>query len=559
MNKQIISKRIKQSLVWLCGILAPLSLGGVGGGLLTSCAEWDDHYEQNATTGSNLTLWQQLKADPQVSDFCQVLEQTKVFRMHKKTSVSYADLLNSGQSFTVVAPVNGTFNLDSLLGLVATNQGDSVVEKFFVLNHISRSASSLKDVAQQMLLLNSKHVTLAGNTIEGVAVRQGNCHAQNGVLHITERPLPYNYNLYEALCDMPQLSGIGGFLRQYDQDYFDADASVSSGIVEGVPVYVDSVVIERNRMLQRIGLINAEDSTYLVVAPTTAGWQRAWDEANRYFVYDEGVLKRDSIQQYWTNRALLDDAVFNMSEQKAVDDSLISVPYLAERKSTAAGKPIFHVFRKPFDKGGILYGATPVECSNGTLYMTEAWPFTPEQTYFREIWAEGESTWLITQERECSYNSRRQVADSISENAYLQILPSRNTANWELTFRINNTLAGDYDICAIILPKSITNVAEPDLRPCKFRATINYVDEKGNECTYDNDRKQYTTNPERVDTVVLAEAFHFPVCNYDQSDIKVSVRLQCAILARETTAYAREMYLDCIYLRPRKDASLNNE
>ncbi|MGX8696583.1 MAG: hypothetical protein ACSW8D_09375, partial [Prevotella sp.] len=71
-----------------------------------SCSDWDDHYE-GTQTGTNLTLWQQLKQNPQLSDFCQVLEQTKVFRMHKKTPVSYAEMLDGGQAFTVVAPVNG--------------------------------------------------------------------------------------------------------------------------------------------------------------------------------------------------------------------------------------------------------------------------------------------------------------------------------------------------------------------------------------------------------------------------------------------------------------------
>ena len=136
-----------------------------------SCSEWNDHYEADATSGSNLTLWQQLKADPQLSDFCQVLEQAKVFRMHKKTVVSYADLLDGGQAFTIVAPVNGSFNRDSLLRLVQTNQGDSVVEKFFVLNHLSRSTTSLTAEDQQMLMLNSKYVTLGGNTIQGIVAQ----------------------------------------------------------------------------------------------------------------------------------------------------------------------------------------------------------------------------------------------------------------------------------------------------------------------------------------------------------------------------------------------------
>ena len=469
-----------------------------------------------------------------------------------------ADLLDGGQMFTVVAPVNGTFNRDSLIRLTETNQGDSIVEKFFVLNHLSRMVASLRDGGQPLLLLNSKHVALTASTIGGVAVKESNVHSKNGTLHVATQPLPYEYNIYEALCDLPEMSAIGNFLRQYDEDWFDADASVSSGIVEGVPVYVDSVVIERNRMLQRIGLINAEDSTYWMVAPTTAGWNKAWAEATQYFVYDEKVLKRDSIQQYWTNRALLDDAIFNMTDQKSAEDSLVSVPYLSARKSTATGKPLYHVFLKPFAQGGILSGAVATPCSNGVLYKVGEWPFDPMKTYFKELWSEGETTSLITAEKECTYNSRRETADSISESAYLQIIPNTATTNWELAFRVNNTLSGNYDVCAVVLPKSVSNQKDPDQRPCKFKAIINYVDEKGVAKSFNCDNKQFQSDPLRVDTVVLAENFHFPACNYDQSDIKVSVRLQCYILARETARYAREMYLDCIYLRPRANASANN-
>ena len=537
-------------------ILLPLAGGGWMG---VSCSDWDDHYEANTSQGSNLTLWQQMQQEPQLNDFCQVLEQTKVFRMHRKTSVSYADLLASGgQSFTVVAPKNGTFNRDSLLRLVQTNQGDSVVEKFFVLNHISRSATSLSGIkadATEMLLLNGKHVSIAANDIQGVSISGPNKHASNGVLHIAEHPLPYDYNLYEALCDMPDMAGIGGYLRQYEEDWFDAESSVSSGIVEGVPVYVDSVVIERNRMLERIGLIAAEDSSYWVVAPTTAGWNRAWEQTEKYFVYDKSVLKRDSIQQFWTTRALLDDAIFNLTDQKSTQDYLLSVPYYSWLKSWTTNKPIFHVFLRPFAPGGILYGAQAVNCSNGILYKVDEWPFTPEQTFFKELWSEGESTWLITAEKDCRYNTRRQVADSISENGYLQIIPDNNRSNWELTFRVNNTLAGDYDICAILLPKSITgqtNLKAEDSLACKFRVTINYADEEGRILSDNRDNIQFKNNPLKVDTIVLAEAFHFPTCNYDQQDIKTTVKLSCYIMNRENRDYSREMYLDCLYLRPHR-------
>lgn len=520
---------------------------------LYGCSDWDDHYNgTNTSGGNNLTLWQQLKSEQQLSDFCEVLEETKIFRQHKKTPVSYAELLDGGQSFTVVAPVNGTFNKDSLLQLVQTAQGDSVVEKFFVLNHISRKLVSIPAKSDRMLLLNKKHVEIGSNCIEGVSITKSNIYTKNGVLHIAAQPLPYERSLFEMLCDIPEFSTIGAFIRKYDEDFFDADNSVSSGIIEGVPVYVDSVIIERNRFLDRVGYINAEDSMYWFIAPTTAAWQQAYDEAAKYFVYDKKVAKRDSIQQYWAHRALIDDAVFNMTDQLSVNDSLTSVQYV--RRNVTNNKPIYHVFKKPFEAGGILSQATPVEASNGVLYQVSQWPFTPEQTYFRPIWSEAENMYYVTEDKLCSYNSRRIAGDSISDGGYLQIIPQKATSNWEMTFRLDNTLSGHYDICAIVLPRTITH-KDQEFNPCKFKATINYVDTLGNSKTFNCGNTQFKTDPARVDTVVLAESFYLPACNYDNTELKVSVKLTCSILARENSKYSREMYLDCIYLRPRSDVS----
>ena len=104
------------------------------------------------------------------------------------------------------------------------------------------------------------------------------------------------------------------------------------------------------------------------------------------------------------------------------------------------------------------------------------------------------------------------------------------------------------DICVIILPKAVDNPLSPDLRPCKFKGTINYVDEQGKQQTFECG--SFRTDPLRVDTIVLAKDFRFPVCNYNQVNSKVSVKLTCDIKARESSQYARKMYLDCIYLRP---------
>ena len=521
----------------LAALLCPIVLAG--------CSEWDDHYDAlTGSAGSDLTLWQAMKQQPQLSDFCQVLEKTKVFRQHKKTSTSYADLLDGDMSFTVLAPVNGTFNRDSLLSLTETAFGDSLVEKTFVLNHLSHTNVSSTGQMQAMRLANTKLVEIGQQHVGTVAIADANLRTHNGTLHVLQDRLPYTLNLYESMTDLPQFASIGTFLRSYEEDEFDENASLSSGTVDGVPVYVDSVTIERNRFLEKVALLNAEDSSYIMVAPSAAGWQKAYDEAQQYFVYDGAVSKRDSIQRYWSHRALLDDAVFSRTVQSAPDDSLVSPQYNRLH-------PEYHVFYKPFATG-ILSNPTRIhECSNGTLYETSEWPFTPEQTYFRELRSEGEEISLVYDYTGCTLIDRTFSADSVSESGYLDIVPATATVNWTATFKVENTLSGAYDVCAIILPKSVYNTDNPNTNPCKFKAAINYVDEEGVSQTFECGNKTFQSDPLRVDTVVLAENFRFPACNYGQVNNKITVRISCYILARETSRFSREMYLDCIYLRPR--------
>ena len=539
-------KNIALSLVAGCGLAAPLA----------ACSDWDDHY--TGTSGMEepgATLWEQLKANPQLSDFCEVLDQTKIYRLHQKKSASYADILSSGQTFTVMAPVNGTFNKDSLLQLVQTVVGDSSVERSFVQNHISRSLVSVKSDPVRMLMLNMKRINMADGQFDGVDVSIANQRASNGVLHVIQKSLPYNHNIYEMLCDNPDLVNIGTNLRRFNEDIFDPEASLSNGVVDGVPVYIDSVVYERNRVLDVIGLLRAEDSTYVAVVPTTEGWKEAWDEASSYFNFEDGMQKRDSLQQLYTTIALMQDAVFNMTDQKSPQDSLISVPYLRENFTFPKGKHVYHVFKNPYDEGGILYGAKALDCSNGLVYTQEKWPFTPEATYFKELFVEGESTHLITDYTKCVYNIRQIVSDQVSNGRFLRIAPLSATDNWTVDFQIYGTLSGSYDIYAIVLPKTIYNENAEKLLPNKFKATISYLGQNGKTQSYScktaENKTEFVTAPERIDTVLIAEDFKFPVSSYGQDGNRVSIKLACSITARQTSTYDREMYLDCIYLKPR--------
>ena len=535
----MITKSIKHYIlagVLCCGAAAAF----------TACSEWDDHYDGPASLAeSELTLWQTMQQHPELSDFREVLSQTMVFKHHKKTDISYANLLDGVQTFTVLAPVNGSFNKDSVLNLLATNRGDSMVVRSFVGNHLSYNLATNVNKPVEFFLLNTKRVTMGNNLALDVPLMESNVKAKGGIMHVLQGTLPYRYNLYEIMLNDPRYSGIGEQMSSYEKDEFSPTQSVEGGMVDGEQIYADSVFIERNRLLESVGELFAEDSTYLFIAPTAAEWQRVWEEAMSYYRYDATVENGDSLQRYWANYALLGDAVFSRTIQSSPQDSLITYAY--DKRY-----PKYHVFHRPFDQGGIFYGATPTECSNGTLYTTNSWPFTPQTTYQRELKTEGERTGLIIDNTYSTIDTRRQNADSISENEYLVITPETNASNWTLTFKLENTLAGTYDVCAIILPASVYNPSA-DLKPCKFNAEIGYVDEEGAAKTFDCNATKFSNDPAKVDTVVLAENFTFPVCNYDQSNLKFTLKLKCNILARETKNFSREMFLDCIYLRPKKN------
>ena len=133
-------------------------------------------------------------------------------------------------------------------------------------------------------------------------------------------------------------------------------------------------------------------------------------------------------------------------------------------------------------------------------------------------------------------------------------MPRTGTSNWNATFEIKNTLSGTYDIYAVVLPKTVYMANSRDFKPNKFKATLNYVDENGEKQT-EPFNKEITNNPNKADSVHIGR-FTFPVCNYQQQDAIVSLQLQCSIANRQTQ-FSREMFLDCIYLKPVSEVEAN--
>lgn len=507
--------------------------------------EWDDHYDASLAP-SDQTLLQVAKSHSNLSDFVEVLNATHVFTNNKITKVTYADLLDADQSLTVWAPVNGTFNKDSLLNECLTHQGDSMVGRHFIANHISHFLYTMgPSTDANVKMLNNKQMRLGATTLEGVKVNAGNYNlpAKNGLLHLLDGSEAFNYNLYEGVTTLGRYSYLGKYIKSFEVMELDEEASVQSGIEDGVKVYSDSVMLLTNILFNAFGEINTEDSTFVMLMPKEEHWNTIYNEALGYFNFGS-VEKADSIQKYWTYRKLMSDLFINRNMQHALKDSVFTTSY-------SKRNPEYHVYYKPLDAGGLLsstYIADTLKCSNGAIYNLKTWPFQPEQLYFQPVKVEGEREANILNREECTFNYRAAAADSISDG-YLDIVPQTTSSNWFVDFEIANTLAGTYDVCLVILPKTAYNVNSRDFKPNKFNSSITYTELDGTKTTIQFEDDQ-SNDPYKVDTLKIGTVT-FPVCNYGQDEVTVTLHLQCNISRRQPT-FSREMYLDMIYLKPTK-------
>lgn len=524
-------------------VAAALPLCVLGG--MNSCSDtWDNHYDQVGEM-PKATLLERIQEEPRLSDFLALLKKTYVYNNNHATSVTLADLLNSDQALTVWAPVNGSFNADSLLQLCQTAKGDSAVGQHFVMNHIAHSLYNMNgQTDQEVLMLNNKYLPLNTTNLFDATVLDGNANipASNGLLHIVDKGAQYTYNIYEALTSMQELSHFGSFLSHYEKQELDEEHSIQADIIDGQKIYSDSVMVKENSLFCVFDQIMSEDSTFLMLAPDAETWQSVYAEAAAYFNYGS-LPKADSISDYWTHVTLMRDLFFNDKVQTARQDSIVSTSYSNRNWP-------YHVFYRPFEPGGIFAAdniSNRLTCSNGYIYSLKEWPFTPEDLFFHPIITQGEREASITSTKDCTLNYRSAIADTISGNGYVDIVPRTSTSNWNATFEITNTLSGTYDICAVILPKTVYLANSRDFKPNKFKAVLNYVDENG-EKKQEVYGTEMTNNPYVADTVLIGR-FTFPTCNYQQPDATVSLQLQCSISNRQTT-FSREMYLDCIYLKP---------
>ena len=286
-----IRKYINKPQMALLSIMLPL--WGVWG--FSSCSDFSSYNNpvESDHPSAGKTLWENISAKGELSDFAQVLQ-----------AVGYDAVLNAPTTYTVWAPVNGTFNKDSIMALAQNTATKKKVVEQFVYDHVanySHFESNPNDTVVYML--NKKLIRFSGKntgtlTFDGKIINRGdeafNTPSSNGLLYTINGMVPFRPNAYENFFTDKKQYGIAdshfnAYVKRYEKITLDEEASVKGEIVNGYQVYDDSVMVKSNSFVTSRQHLNAEldneDSLYTVIIPTDAAWQKAYDKIKSYYNY----------------------------------------------------------------------------------------------------------------------------------------------------------------------------------------------------------------------------------------------------------------------------------
>ena len=267
-----------------CGMLAA-----------TSCTDYIDYntVPEAIDPAADKTLWENISANDNLSDFASVLQR-----------VGYDKVLNTPGAYTVWAPINGSFDMDSL-----SQVSDAKVEKEFLRNVIAsytHRENDLNDTIVYMLngkLLKFSNKNTPALSFDGQSILPNsinpavfNYPSVNGLLYNVTVPAAFRYNGYEYISEAADIANsMATYVKKYETIILDEASSIKGDIIDGVQHYDDSVVIVTNTLIEDNlrSQINNEDSTYTVLIPTDEAWEEAYKRISSYYKYIPKIAYQD--------------------------------------------------------------------------------------------------------------------------------------------------------------------------------------------------------------------------------------------------------------------------
>ena len=484
----------------------------------TACS--DDHFdikELPGAEGSAATIWQSIKANPELSDVAEILAATRVMKDEKdsKATLKYSEWLDQPMAATAWFPKNGTFDKQQYLDLLKAaedlanenNKAEALRTEYqvvnqFVKNHIALFNYGSTSTVQNVRLLNSKlskfdavQAMFNGTSIDLSAT----VHTGNGALYVLNGVSPFAYNIYDYMSTNENFSKVYSIISDpsIDKDTFWPEGSTQGGMNEnGEIVYVDSVFLNSNQMLSNAGaLIKSEDSLYVAMIPSNAAWEETYNVVKPLFEYGDtynydwvdgkfqkkgpDALKftasqRDSLQNLNTNASIIEGMFFNPNTFRenslpvstdSADlfkfmlydaDSLISTNgtiYYNENANTGLPNPLFA-------------DLIPIKASNGYIFAPENNRIKPEYSFIRRY--EYRPGSILAYLTGCKTpagelvnltvdNWQKDIVQGSVEDDKYHYFEMSGISTLKIKMRLNNLPCGHYKIYAQMLPNRINS------------------------------------------------------------------------------------------------------
>ena len=527
--------------------------------VLASCNDtWDDHYSYKTDGNSSvMTLAETISSLPGTSKFVDALKTTYMYNEDKQLPMTYWELLDGDQFFTVWVPDESLIPqaIWDMAQVSVEERDHKKVGKEFLMNHIARFRHPVgSKTKEKVIMMSDKSYRSYSDNFGGIPYKAGanttNIRCSNGIIHILNGYVDYRPSIYEFITTNEAYRDVvGKWFESYTEEVIDPKKSVAAGVnADGEMEYVDSVLIKTSILMNKYGLVNEEDSNYAVVFPTPELWAQKYEAIKPYYEYGTIEAKRDSLQDFYTQSAMLTDMFFNMNIQKG--DSVVSTLFSAAERKTE--RIPYHVYQKPNAPGGLFAARIDsVNCSNGVVYIRNTWPYQDNLTYLRPIKVEAEDVRLSGFETN-PYNIY--VYDQYDNRTDYHVMKiHKDQLGWTAKYMIADNLKGKYNLKLVVF-RNMT-----DGRPNELHTSVYYYENTTANVLldpqeYDPDWDDYYnhidyTTGALFDTIVIGDVV-FPTCNYKSNTPRVEVWIENTVSDFDSEFYAQDLWLDCIILDP---------
>lgn len=533
----------------------------------TSCSDFSDYNETpvDANMSADKTLWENISQNSNLSDFAALVKKA-----------GFDEALGQSHFYTVWAPANGTFDVQTLMA-----EDNATLLKQFVKNHIAEYNHVISgSIDERVKVLNEKSYEFVGNgsyTYAGLPISTLNQPSINGIVHILDGAAQFYPNIYEHVFAVQDIDSVSNYFKRYEVQTLDTKNSVLGPTVNGKQTYIDSVMIVRNYAFEELAAnVACEDSSYTMLAPTNEAWVAQYNKVKKYFNYIGTTSAQDideatSATTAPTSTVTIDAAyqTDSMTLKSIVSELLFNNNNRYNSWLIEDGKQPYDTLRSTlngyYTNPDEIMSRTVVKqtMSNGEFRIVdslafrpwEAWaPVTAANLYAGRIWTGARGTGTIEAEdfERFGYTPKYAGQSSLS---YTWISPLSNLGKPQFDVKLPNVLSTTYNIYIVLAPSlDYTEDKDGNLvrKPNQLDFSLSYCDAKG-KLQIQKLNQKVENDPNRVDTLAVG-TFTFPVA-YAGLGEKMYPNLKITsdfgvFNAAMMAKYTRDFRIVSIFLKP---------